>query len=229
MIAMMAVMFLIAGCSDSVISDSVIADSPIHDGVNDKTIAIYVIMDGSGSMAQNNKWKTANSSLINLGEKIDKYLKDNATRNVLAGIVLFNDGNISVTDFGVVTNNITQKYQRWIKSYGDNRPDGGTPIGRSIETAASYFKRDNVKSKHIMVITDGENTMGSTPEESIKSLKMDKNNIFSTYFIAFDINASVFNSVKELGCKVFSASNGKELESQINTIVKEEILLEKED
>jgi len=223
MIAMLATMF-ITGCSDSLY-----AGIPAHTGANNQTIAIYVIMDGSGSMASNDKWKTANSALIGLGEKIDKYLKDNATKNVLAGIVLFNDGKISVTDFGVVSNNIAQKYQRWIKANGNKSPEGGTPIGRSIETAASYFKNDNVKSKHIMVITDGDNTAGPTPYKSITLLKEDKNNVFSTYFIAFDINASVFNSVKELGCKVFSASNGKELEKQINTIVKEEILLEKED
>ena len=219
----------VCGCEDSV-ANEVITANP-HIGADQNTIALYIVMDGSGSMADsvadgnstNPKWVIANNAVIKLGNILDAYLKSNPSKKILTGIVLFKNARITVSDFGVVTNNVTGIYQKWVNGYSD--PNGGTPIGTAITAAASCFANDNVKSKHIMVLTDGENNIGYGPYTAVTKL----NNSASVHFIAFDVNSAVFNDVKKLGCIVANASNATELQKRVNTIVKNEILLEKED
>jgi hypothetical protein len=48
------------------------------------------------------------------------------------------------------------------------------------------------------------------------------------FFIAFDVNASVFDGAKAQGATVVSAANATELDTQVNTLLGQKILLEAE-
>ena len=233
-IAIIVSMFLFVGCENSV-NEAPMITTPAHVGTDSNTIAIYIIMDGSGSMRYgivntNNvitpKWRVANQALLTLGDQIDDYLMMNTNRTILTGIVLFKGEEITLTDFGVLSNCVREVYQKWINGYSG--PDGNTPLGEAILKAADCMVNDKIKSKHIMAITDGESNRGRDPATIIDSLKT-RGDIVSTHFIAFDVDANVFNEVKKMGCGVVSASSGAGLQTQINKIVREEILLEKED
>ena len=229
----MTMVFLV-GCEDSASVNS-ITPAPVHNGADGNTIAIYVVIDGSGSMANevmdtsktsSPKWKIANQALLTLGNQIDAYLNTNTNRTVLTGIVLFKNGNINLSDFGVLSNNVTSTYKEWINKY--DGPNGNTPLGEAILMAADCIVNDKVRSKHIMAITDGESNQGRDPSTIVDGLRT-RGDTVVPHFIAFDVNADVFNDVKKLGCGVVSASSGEALQAQVNRIVKEEILLEKED
>ena len=47
-------------------------------------------------------------------------------------------------------------------------------------------------------------------------------------FVAFDVNANVFAPLKKLGVTVVGAADEKQLKSQLEFILEEKILLEKE-
>ena len=51
----------------------------------------------------------------------------------------------------------------------------------------------------------------------------------SVHFVAFDTNAKVFDPVKKLGATVVSASDEKQLNTQLEFILQRKILLEEEE
>ena len=84
--------------------------------------------------------------------------------------------------------------------------------------------------KHVLIITDGMNTVGPDPEAILPSVNKaadKKQTTVFVHFIAFDVKASVFNGVKRQGASVASAADEKELNSQLDFILQNQILLEK--
>jgi hypothetical protein len=84
-------------------------------------------------------------------------------------------------------------------------------------------------SRHVVVITDGENTDGPRPEEAMEALRAEAlaaGASVSVHFVAFDVGAEVFAPVKARGASVAGAADGVELERQLKSILEEEILLE---
>ena len=51
----------------------------------------------------------------------------------------------------------------------------------------------------------------------------------SVHFIAFDVEAKLFDPVKKLGATVVAASNESQLNSQLQFILQRKILLEEEE
>ena len=84
----------------------------------------------------------------------------------------------------------------------------------------------------MLVITDGINTAGPDPAAAIPRLKQmaeQKQNRLSIHFVAFDVNAKVFDGVKQLGATVVGASDEAQLNSQLEFILEKKILLEDEE
>lgn len=83
-------------------------------------------------------------------------------------------------------------------------------------------------SRHVVVVTDGENTKGPAPAFVLRSLAGRPEDLRpSVYFVAFDVAASVFADVKQAGSLVLSASNALQLQEAVDFILGEKILLEK--
>jgi hypothetical protein len=55
-----------------------------------------------------------------------------------------------------------------------------------------------------------------------------KGSILFTHFVAFDVAASVFAPLKKQGATVVGAADEKELNGQLDFILEEKILLEKD-
>ena len=51
----------------------------------------------------------------------------------------------------------------------------------------------------------------------------------SVHFVAFDVDAKVFDAVKKLGANVVGAADEKQLNSQLEFILQKKILLEEEE
>ncbi|MEI6782416.1 MAG: hypothetical protein WCQ21_16015, partial [Verrucomicrobiota bacterium] len=63
----------------------------------------------------------------------------------------------------------------------------------------------------------------------LKQQAEDKHATVSVHFVAFDVDAGVFDSVKKLGATVVGAADEKQLNTQLEYILKRKILLEEEE
>jgi hypothetical protein len=84
----------------------------------------------------------------------------------------------------------------------------------------------------VLVITDGINTVGDDPAAvmpRLRRLAEQKQDRLSVHFVAFDVNAKVFDRVKKLGATVVGASDETQLNSQLEFILQKKILLEDEE
>ena len=70
----------------------------------------------------------------------------------------------------------------------------------------------------------------STPDMTLpQTAAMVQKNIGARNAVAFDVNAKVFDSAKKLGATVVSASDEKQLNTQLEFVLQRKILLEEEE
>lgn len=224
----------VSGCAES---GQVISNKEMQ-AIPRDAIGVYVVIDCSGSMldpVQNKdgalepKYVIANRSLIALGNKLDDYMKAAYGRSMLVGIVKIS-GSAGLSAREYRTNNVTGMFQNWVALY--KGPNKGTPIGDAMTIATRDLNNVPLKSKHIIVITDGENTSGPSPQEVMPSMLKTAEGYgtpLGVYFVAFDVNSATFKKVEELGGVVVGADNEKQLNEKIDYILNEKILLEKEE
>ena len=107
-------------------------------------------------------------------------------------------------------------------------PEGGTPIGQAMVAAKLALDGTGLSRRHLLIVSDGENTDGFRPEEVAAAIaKRPDAERPSIYFVAFDIEARRFNRVREAGGLVLSAANGKELNETLDALIRGKILVEK--
>ena len=109
---------------------------------------------------------------------------------------------------------------------------GNTPLGNALNAAAQAVLSSPLPRKHVLVITDGISNTGPPPAAVMPRLKQQaekQNSEVSVHFVAFDVDAKVFDPVKKLGVTVVGAANEQQLNSQLEFILKKKILLEEEE
>jgi hypothetical protein len=211
------------------------AASPTEDGV-----ALAIIYDTSGSMKEPvqdengkpaAKYVIANRALIAIARQIQSYATNTATgapRKIQTGLFIFaGDGAREVVKFGTFDPAALQTFAK-----GFSVPAGNTPLGNALTAASRPVLQSPLTHKHILVITDGINTAGPSPAAVLPRLKQqaaEKNAALSVHFVAFDVDAKVFDPVKKQGATVVGASDEKQLESQLEFILQRKILLEEEE
>src|SRR5437867_7630577 len=81
--------------------------------------------------------------------------------------------------------------------------------------------------RHLLVVTDGENTHGYSPSDVAAVISAQaEGERTSIYFVAFDIGAEKFNTVKDAGGMVLAASNAVELNQTLDYLLTGKILAE---
>jgi Mg-chelatase subunit ChlD len=106
--------------------------------------------------------------------------------------------------------------------------DGGTPIGQAMITAKRALDETGLTRRHLLVVTDGENTDGAAPDRVALAIgKRPEAERPSIYFVAFDIEASRFSGVRDAGGLVLSAANATELNTTLDMLLRGKILVEK--
>jgi len=107
------------------------------------------------------------------------------------------------------------------------RADGGTPIGEAIIAGKRALDRAGLSRRHLLVVTDGENTEGHSPDEVMAALmRRPEAERPSVYFVAFDISASRFDAVRNAGGLVLEAADAKELNETLDFLLTGKILVE---
>ena len=200
-------------------------------------VAIAIVLDTSGSMrgvvgdgkgGRSPKYEIGNRALRSVVEKIEQFATNSPNRTVEAGLFAFSgDSAREVVKFGKFDANAMRD---WIQKYPG--PQSGTPLGRALESASEAVLKSALPQKHVLVITDGENTAGPDPSQVLPRLvkQAERNGtILFTHFIAFDVSANVFAPLKRQGATVVSAADEKQLHQQLGFVLEEKILLEKDD
>jgi Mg-chelatase subunit ChlD len=105
-------------------------------------------------------------------------------------------------------------------------PKGGTAIGEAMDAARDALYRSGTIRKYILVVTDGENTDGRSPQSVAREIARRSEGAVRMYFVAFDIDADKFDFVRGVRGEVLSARNGVALRASLDTIYRGKILAE---
>lgn len=106
------------------------------------------------------------------------------------------------------------------------RPGGGTAIGEAMCTARPDLYRAGVFRKYLLVVTDGENTSGRSPDEVAREIFQKSEHGVQIYFVAFDTSADRFGFLNDVQGEVIGAGNGTELRNALDGIYQGRILAE---
>ena len=201
-------------------------------------IAAAILIDTSGSMrervrdadgASQQKIAIAQRAAMNLVDQFDNYAREHSDKPLLLGIYEFSYRGMSSCcrtvvklgppDAGAARSAIMKM-----------RADGDTPIGDAMIQAKRDVDRTGLSKRHILVITDGENTRGYSPEDVTRGISTQSDtDRASIYFVAFDVAASKFNSVRDAGGLVLAASNETDLKGTLDYLLTGKILAEQPD
>ena len=88
------------------------------------------------------------------------------------------------------------------------RPGGGTAIGEAMREARPDLYRAGVFRKYLLVVTDGENTSGRSPDDVAREIFRKSEGAVQIYFVAFDTSPEKFAFLKEVGGDVIGAGTG---------------------
>jgi Mg-chelatase subunit ChlD len=106
------------------------------------------------------------------------------------------------------------------------RPGGGTAIGDAMRAARPDLYRAGVFRKYLLVITDGENTAGRSPDGVARDIFRKSDGAVQIYFVAFDTSPQKFAFLKDVGGDVIGAGGGADLRRALDEIYQGKILAE---
>ena len=194
-------------------------------------IAALVVMDVSGSMADPvqqggpPKIEIARRSALALIQQFASYAAAHPGEPVLVGLYEFSEA--SGEDTREVIPLSPADPRRAQDALAGMRARGGTPIGDAMIEGKRVLDRSGLTRRHLLVVTDGENTDGREPEDVMAALsRRPPEERPSVYFVAFDIAANRFDSVRDAGGLVLAAGNERELNDTLSALLTGKILVE---
>ena len=199
-------------------------------------LAAAIAIDVSGSMdesvaGQNGrkepKIEIARRAALDLVDQFVSYARDHQDEPVQLGIYEFSRRR-GDPDCRAVVPMGTPDRERAAAAIARLTADGGTPIGQAMITAKRALDETGLSRRHLLVVTDGENTDGASPDRVAVAIgKRPDAERPAIYFVAFDVEASRFSRVRDAGGLVLSAANATELNGTLDTLLRGKILVEK--
>lgn len=199
-------------------------------------LAAAIVIDVSGSMddevtgedgREERKIEIARRAARDLVEQFARYADDHPDEPVLLGIYEFSERN-GVPDARPLMPMAKPDRARAASALAAMRANGGTPIGNAMIAAKRELDATALTRRHLLVVTDGENTEGFAPERVAAAMnRRPEAERPSLYFVAFDVATSRFDRVRDAGGLVLGAANAKELNVTLDSLLRGQILLEK--
>ena len=208
---------------------------PVAPAQRREGVAAAILIDTSGSMQDRvqdtdrilrRKIDIAQRAAIKLVNQFDAFARDHADQVIYVGIYEFSQrfkGSSTRTVIKLGPPNPAAAAPAISKMIAD----GDTPIGDAMIVAKRDIDATGLSRRHILVITDGENNKGYSPQNVTQVISTQApEDRASIYFVAFDIAATKFNSVRDSGGLVLAASNESDLQGTLDYLLSGKILAE---
>lgn len=199
-------------------------------------LAAAIVIDVSGSMndevagedgREERKIDIARRAARDLVDQFARYADDHRDEPVLLGLYEFSERS-GRPDCRPIIPMAPPDRQKAASALASIRAEGGTPIGNAMITAKRELDVTGLTRRHLLVVTDGENTGGFAPERVAAGInRRPEAERPSLYFVAFDIEANRFRRVRDAGGLVLGAANATELNATLDSLLRGQILLEK--
>jgi hypothetical protein len=197
-------------------------------------IALAVVFDTSGSMAQpiptkpgsppSAKILVARRAFDAVIERLNTFAAAPNAKPLYVGLYVF-QGNHGRTALPLARFDAA-KLRAAIAGL---EPGGATPLGATMLRAGRDLLAARAASRHMLVLTDGENTAGPKPEKALAQLlesgTRQQVSLF-THVIALDIKPAVFATLQKNGATLIGAADEVQLNAQFDFILEEKILIE---
>jgi Mg-chelatase subunit ChlD len=189
--------------------------------------AIMIVVDTSGSMAKpapgdtRPKHEVAREALAKMLDATTSFLQKRSGFAIKVGVMHFSSR--AWRDLPI------QAYDREAVAAALARipkPAGGTAIGDAMAAARPELYRSGVFRKHMIVVTDGENTSGGDPAKVAREIHARSEGSVGFHFVAFDTSPAKFGFLREVGGEVVAAGNSQELAAALKDIYEGRILAE---
>lgn len=189
--------------------------------------AVAILIDTSGSMKEpapgdsRPKHVVAREALEAMLDATDAFVARRPDFPIKIGIYTFSSG--------VSTLRPIQPYHRDAVRRalaGLPGPGGGTAIGEAMAAARPDLYRAGVFRKYLLVVTDGENTNGRSPDGVARDIWRKSEGGVQVYFVAFDTSPEKFAFLKDIGGDVFAAGTRDELRTALDGVYQGKILAE---
>lgn len=204
------------------------ARQPQRDG-----LAAAIVIDVSGSMdarprgGGESKIVSARRAALDLVDQFGRYAQDHPGEPVLLGIYEFSGRRRSPSAREIIPMGPPDR-TRAEAAVAQMIPRGDTPIGEAMIAGKRALDATGLSRRHLLVITDGENTEGVEPDAVARAIaQRPEVERPSTYFVAFDVDAARFTSVKNAGALVLEAADSRSLNETLDMLLRGEILLER--
>ena len=199
-------------------------------------LAAAIVIDVSGSMndkvaGQNGRSEEkiviARRAALGIVDQFVAYARDHPDAPVQLGVFEFSRRRGDPDCRAVIPMGPPDR-ERAASAIGALRADGGTPIGQAMITAKLALDATNLTRRHLLLVTDGENTDGVAPDRVAAGInKRPDAERPAIYFVAFDVDASRFKGVRDAGGLVLPAANATELNTTLDALLRGKILVEK--
>ena len=207
------------------------SDKPVREG-----LAAAILIDVSGSMddevrgadgRREPKIDIARRAARDLVEQFARYAEDHRDETVLLGLFEFSERS-GLPDCRPVIPIGPPDRSRADSALASLRARGGTPIGGAMIIAKRALDDAGLSRRHLLVVTDGENTDGFDPHLVAAGInRRPEAERPSMYFVAFDIEAKRFARVRDAGALVLGAADAADLNSTLDSLLRGQILIEK--
>jgi len=190
-------------------------------------VAITILLDTSGSMGDpvpggaRTKDSAARDAIESMLKATGEFTSAHPDRKVRVALMHF-AGTVSI-DLPI-TDYDPAKVKLALERIPS--PGGRTAIGDSLDEARRELYRSGCMSKHILVITDGENTTGVEPEDMAREIHRRSDSRVKLHFVAFDTDPKKFRFLEDIGGTLLSAKGEAQLEAALKEIYEDKILAE---
>ena len=185
--------------------------------------SLAMVLDTSGSMENKIEGKrkidSAKESLQGILKRLQQsqqaYQKENPNKyNIEAGLFYF-DGRTVKCAVPISKLN----YNQLSTAVDSMTANGGTPLGIALAYAERSLNTNATGRKYILMLTDGENSTGRSPEKVYTKIKeantksQDPTNLFMA---AFATSKTPFADLEKQGAKVVEAKDAEALQRELD-------------
>ena len=212
------------GCDGSEPRDTTPYRSEVDEGLG---IAVAIVVDNSGSMedpAANDdrpKYEVARAAIGDMLAATESFVASHPEMPVKVALFRFAGDVQLVMPMQPCDRIVVQQAVGRIPAL-----DGATAIGNAMQAARGELYRSGVFRKHLVVITDGENTSGREPAEEALEIHQRSERSVRMHFVAFDTDPEKFGFLEEVDGQVLAAADAAALRESLEDLYRRQILAE---